>query len=917
MKKSKLCTGFVIALFFLLGYTAVAYAAAPYDAPYDTHNAQPQQYVRTQSFEVHAGQPGYYHITINYAAVPGHGDILVEVRVGDETVPGAEAIAFARTFVDESDAWRTQQGNQVFPSQIEIERFSDFTLAATTARPISAWLEAGYNNLTFVVLEGDLVFDGEPTATLAETLPTYAEYNRQHANIQRIPSDMIVIQAQEAEYKTSAALFPVNDRTCPLVTPYHHTFITLNTIGGNAWRVPGQRIQWAVYVPEAGMYRIAIRYVQREKRGFSSRALSINGEIPFQEAAELRFDFSTGFQSRFLACPETGEDFWFYLPAGENLIGLEATLGLFYEIIEIATQLLLDITRIYQEIVVITGPTPDRHRDYQILIQFPYFRERLTAQAEVIDYLLYRIDEAALGFAETNAILIRLHNHITRLAARPYRVNTYLSEFQNSITALGSFITGAYEQPLLIDVMGLAGEDAEGFRGRANVLRRLWHQLRVFLGSFTNDFSFDIDMPAGVDPTNIEVWVATGFDVYSILIRLINERFVESHPHINVDLRLVDAGIIFPASVAGTGPDVVLQAQAAMPINFAFRAGAVDLTQFAGFDEVASRFAPAALETMSFRDAVYGLPDQMSFPVMFYRTDILADIGIYQPPSSMDELLGIVPILQARHMDIFFTTVPQPQPGTGGGMVGAVTRQLNAVHVGMLHQMGGRAFEEDGAYTMVADPIGIEAFRFWTDLYTKHNFVYLADAMTRFRMGDMPIVVTDLSMLNWINLAAPEIRGLWNIAPVPGMHNASTGELRHDTVISVSSNFIVGNMATRNDTLQESWEFLQWFTSEEVQHRFAIDVEAVWGHNWRHTTANLAAFERLGWGRQVAPVLDYVMDWLIAIPQVPGGYIAGREVHNAFINVVVENGNPIDQLFIARDRINRELTLKRTEFGLD
>ena len=52
------------------------------------------------------------------------------------------------------------------------------------------------------------------------------------------------------------------------------------------------------------------------------------------------------------------------------------------------------------------------------------------------------------------------------------------------------------------------------------------------------------------------------------------------------------------------------------------------------------------------------------------------------------------------------------------------------------------------------------------------------------------------------------------------------------------------------------------------------------------------------------------------MPQVPGGYIVGRELHNAFNQAVVDGRNPSHALFDARDAINRELTLKRREFGI-
>ncbi|MCL2284801.1 MAG: extracellular solute-binding protein, partial [Firmicutes bacterium] len=531
------------------------------------------------------------------------------------------------------------------------------------------------------------------------------------------------------------------------------------------------------------------------------------------------------------------------------------------------------------------------------------------------DDLLVRIDAAGNTFGETNAILNRLNMNVTRMADRPDRLARYLSEFQDSISALGLFITMANEQPLLLDVLGVAGTDAEVFRPRANVFQRIWHNILAFLGSFTQDFSFRTDAPDGVDHTHIEVWVATGFDVFNIMGRIINEQFIPNHPHISVDLRLVDAGIVFPASLTGQGPDVVLTAQAAMPINFAFRAGAIDLTRFDNFDEVAARFAPAAIDTLSFRGATYALPDTMTFNMMFYRTDVFEDVGITQPPNDIQEFLSIVPPLQSRHMDVFFSTIPQPQPGSAGGMVGATTRNLNTIHIGLLHQMGGRPFADEGAYTLLADDVGIQAFRFWTDLYTKHGFIVETDVLTRFRMGELPVFVAGVDNINLLNAGAPEIRGRWNVAPIPGMYNAQ-GEFRRDNVLSVSCNFIVGNIAERRGTVDAAWEFITWFTSYEAQNRFTLEVESVFGHNWRHQTANLASFQNLGWG-DMWPAMEETLNWAIPIPQVPGGYIAGREIHNAFANVVVDNGNPVNALLIARDRIDSELTAKRREFGLE
>jgi len=870
------------------------------------------QSVLAEEIGVFAPSDGYYNLTINYAAIPGRGDIVADVVVNGETV--YTALAFRRFFADANYNWRFETGNQSIPSQLEVTRYINFIVGGSPGSPVAIWLNAGENMVYFDFTSGGITIETIYAVPAAELI-SYEEYSAMFSNVQRVSSEMITVQAQHALYKSSATLFPVNDRTCPLVYPYHPSNVVLNTIGGFSWRQPGQKIEWEIDVPETGMYKIALRYVQRYVRGFTSRALTINGVVPFVEAADIRFDFSTNFSSRFISSIDTGEYFWFYLEAGRNIIGLEATLGVFEYILYDASIALENLSVFYQDVIMVTSTRPDRHRDYQITIAIPGFRDRLFAIEAELAEILDRVEEAGQSFSEANLVVERMRERVSRLAERPDRVGIYLIEFQHALSAMANFITMAYDQPLLLDVIGIGGTEAELFQGRAGFFRRLWHAILSFFGAFTMDLSISTEAPAGVEQTTVEVWVSTGFDVFNIMGRVINEMFVETHPHISVDLRLVDAGIIFPASLTGQGPDVILQANASMPINFAFRAGAVDLRQFDNFEEVARQFHPAALETLSFDGAVYALPDTMHFNVMFYRTDVFETLGITEIPNTMDELLAIVPILQARNMDIFFTTEPQPQPGVVGGMVGAITRGMNTIHVGILHQMGGSVFSDSGAYTNVADPIGVAAFRYWTDLYTNHNFMVETNLLTRFRMGDLPLAVSDLQNLNWINSAAPDIRGRWAIAPVPGLE--TTGEFRRDNVLSVSSNFIVGNMVEQRGNIDAAWEFLTWFSSAEVQGRFAQEIESVLGHNWRYMTANLEAFANLGWSNDEWEVLEEMLNWAIAIPQVPGGYIAGREVHNAFINVVVDNGNPVDRIFIARDRINSELTSKRREFGLE
>jgi ABC-type glycerol-3-phosphate transport system substrate-binding protein len=275
-------------------------------------------------------------------------------------------------------------------------------------------------------------------------------------------------------------------------------------------------------------------------------------------------------------------------------------------------------------------------------------------------------------------------------------------------------------------------------------------------------------------------------------------------------------------------------------------------------------------------------------------------------------------------MEIYFTTLPQATLGTGssisstGMSIGASTRPLNPVYASILYQMGGQLYGDNGAWSDITSDIAVDAFKYWTELYTKHNFIVETDFVTRFRVGEVPVGVYDLWQYNTLNVSAPEIKGNWDIAPIPGLIDEN-GNLRRENPISVDGSMIVKNIAEKNGTVDESWRFLKWFTSEDVQYRLAMEIEAIWGDEWRYQTANLAAFERLGWGADTLATLMESIDSLVAIPQVPGGYITGRVVNNAFLSVVTEttNSNPTDAIFIARDQINDELRAKRKEFGIE
>ena len=256
------------------------------------------------------------------------------------------------------------------------------------------------------------------------------------------------------------------------------------------------------------------------------------------------------------------------------------------------------------------------------------------------------------------------------------------------------------------------------------------HELRAYIGSYTHDYTEIGDiMTEGEDYKEkdaLHVWIGMGRDQAQSLKRMIQNSFTPA-TGIPVKLQLVNdmGGLLVPAILAGTAPDVAI---GAANMDLAFRGALVDLSEFEDFEEVAQRFYKSAFVPYRFRDSVYGLPETQSFPVLFYREDVLNDLGI-SIPQTWDDVLEIIPVLQRHHMEFGLT-----------GLSGGSMPNLNTLLM-LLYQKGVAVYKEDSVATNLDSRAVAFTFKQLTDFYTvqrplKYN---IAD---RFRLGEMPLVVT-------------------------------------------------------------------------------------------------------------------------------------------------------------------------------
>ncbi|MBP5248843.1 MAG: extracellular solute-binding protein [Lachnospiraceae bacterium] len=872
----------------------------------------------TVTYEFDVPASGTYYIEVGYTPVAdGTMAIVRNVFINDKLpFAGAAGITFDRMWVDESKGFLMQTDrNQGFPSQVQ-NPSATFTRLESADRSVTGpflfYFEKGKNTLAFEAVQSTLELSYIKLVPSAG-VRSYEEYMALYAGAEKVEGSaltekgMNIVQAEDTLYKSTSTLLPQNDRTSAATQPHHSSNIVLNTIGGSSWNQAGTAITWKVSVPKAGLYRIATRFMQAENRDFfSAREIKINGELPFAEASSIPFNYKSKFRVDYLGNGE--EPYYFYLNEGENTISMTVTLGTLSYAAEQTRISVKNFNDLYRELTAVMGSTPDTFRDYDILSSVPDMVDIMKREYVRLSGVMDSLGDTLENNTKTTEIT-KLLLQLEKIIKKPDKIAKEFSAFSDNITAIAQWMLDLDKQPLQLDYIMICGEGAKLPKAEAGFFKQTGHKFLGFIGSFTNDYQITGEQNTDTDK-KIVVWISTGTrDQYDIVQRMINNAFKDAP--FNVELKMVAGGTVMPATLTGNGPDVAIQLDFSMPTNFAYRSAGYDLRQFPDFDEVAKRFAPGAMEYFEYNGGIYALPDEMSFPVMFVRNDILESLGL-SVPNTWNELMSMLPYLQSDNMSVFFSS--------GTSLLGSGTMTSSTpvplFFASKLYQNGVELYRNNGAEVNLDNLTAELVFKEWTQYYTKQNFQLSISTVTRFRTGEVPIIIDDYTFINTLSAAAPEIEGAWSIYPIPATVRED-GTFDRSTACIVGSCMIVKTSVEQNDTVNEAWEFIKWWTDEEVQIQYAEEQMSLLGAAAEFPVANLGAIRQRSKTKGTTETIDEVLRWIRGVPQVPGGYITGREIRNAFLEVIDGYLDPVDTLFMRLDAINNELTTKREEFGLE
>lgn len=862
--------------------------------------------LRTEGTEVtyviNADETGLYAVTADYYALEGTGSAVeIELLIdGELPFDGAAQLVLPRLFRDANSEWKQDMlGNDLKPVQIEIpcwQAQTFFDVNGFTSGAYEFFLSKGQHTLTIRLVSEAVAFSGF-TFKRTNDVRTYEDYLAENGRPVFTDTEEIIIEAEKPFSKSSSMLYALSDRSDAVTFPSDPLNKKLNTIGGENWYNAGQTLTWQFEIPVDGWYTLSFRYKQNYLRGLEVfRNIEIDGAVPYKEFDTAGFPYGVSWQSKTIG---NENPCYVYLSQGIHTLSMTPTTGDMAPLMRRVNTSVGELNELYRRIIMITGTTPDLFRDYYLYESIPGFTETLTRLAGDLRSVVDEVNQMSGVSGTEAAALERIAEQLESFAKLPDTVPERLSNFRDNIVSISSWVLTIQRQSLLLDRIYFTPMGTESVDANAGFGEQVAYKASAFAGSFTYDYE-SVGGSEDAEKT-INVWITSGRDQAEVLKELIDSRFTPE-TGIAVKLSVVQSGLM-QATMAGKGPDVALMIGHGDAVNYAIRGVALPLEGFDGFNELVAQYMSDAMIPFYYDGHCYGLPNSTSFYMMFYRTDIFEELNI-KVPETWDELLEAAESLQRSNMNIglpYSTLDAYASISTGIGGTSLFPTLLLQNDIGLYTDEGKTTLDTPGA---------LHAFKTWTGYYTRYGFPLYKDDFTRFRTGEMPLVITNYTFYNQLDTAAPELNNLWKMQLIPGTPHED-GSVSHATAASGSAGMILS-------TTQEpdaSWEFMKWWNSAEIQAEYGLHIESILGPAGRYNPANMEAFNRLPWSGEERRLILEQWTYVREIEELPGSYYVSRNIDNAFKAVFYDNENYREALNYWNRQINEELERKRQEFS--
>lgn len=843
---------------------------------------------------------GWYQIALTYIADTNKGnDIQLSVTL-DGALPFKEAdgISLGRLWKEEISKEGDDVLSNVQVSKEQTARLSSYGIYSDDA--LFFYFTKGNHTLGFSSESGAFSLKNV-TLCQPETVVTYKEYLSKLESDGKTPKNLdVAVQYLEGEsisLKSHAAVKSVADYSSCITRPYDIRKDLFNTFGGDRWSGNGQWAEWQINTEKSGFYKINFRYKQNYKSGtYVVRKLTLDGETPFKEAECIEFNYDLDWCVSSLGGEEP---LYIYLDEGVHTLRLSVAYGGLDELLSEVQSSLDEMNVLYRNVMMITGVSPDSQRDYDIEVALPKTPVLCATLSKrlykVIDELVKDGESKGSETAVLEKMALQLSDFSKDVETIPQRLNAYNS----NISSLASWLISAKQQPLLLDYIQVAPINSESPKANAKWYQSIWNEIKRFFVSFTEDYD-NISTDEKSDKEPVTIWLGIGRDQAVALNQIIRNGFTAKSGK-PVKLRLIGMESLMPAVASNVGPDVAMFQDQATVINYALRNAIYDLNEWDDIEEVKSRFYDESLRCYSLGNSLYGLPENASCYLMYYRKDIFEELGI-NPPNTWDELYKVITVLEKNNLEF----------GIPSSFTTTTTTTVSPVFLSLLYQNGGRVYDDERKTCILDNEVGIKAFNTFCDLHTKYGVSLKIDLLTRFRTGQAPLLFNAFTFSNELAVSAPEISGLFGMVLLPGTEQKD-GTIDRSTLMTSSGTVMFKNARNK----ESAWEFIKWWTGAKAQSDYAETIEASLGRSGRWSSANKEALNNSAWSAKELDIITAQLEFSKALPEAAGGYYTGRSINNAIRTVVTSYEEPKETLYEYVNDINKELKQKRKELGLD
>lgn len=857
---------------------------------------------KTTVLTVDVAESGDYYLKLDYKVTSTSIRKLVfSVRVnGESQQDNHEKVTLPSCWQDETQDYKQNAfGSDLYPSPVLVEAQQQQYLRERVYcadEPMTFSLNAGTNEIEITVAESDAEFYAV-AAESAYAVPTLKAYLNNIPENAAQPAEDIVIEGEKYTYKGLSSTRAARSRDTNM-HPFDASRATINYLAGATWDEPGESVTYRFTVEEAGVYYLALRYQQNEKSDMAVfKTIRMDGETPCAPLAAYGIDY-TGSAVEETIISADGQAIPFYLTAGEHELTIVSTATPVEAAHKLLKQVITEMNNLALDIKVVSGNKTDTNREWNLEYYVPGVRENLEKIRDEIDQIYVLLENDNVGTGEST---------LSTLSAARRQIEDYLTEedgMNDLVNQLSSFAQASGSmaeslslltadmllQPLSIDRIYFL-KDAQLPNDGMSLLESLWQEVRKTALSFVMES--DTGLTNSEDKLN--VWLIGSAQELEILREMVDQAF----PADTVHVALANESKIQLAIAAGNAPDVVLGGGITQPYQLGIRNAVYDLSQFDDFEEVSSWFYSEAFVPVSENGKVYALPQTMDMWVMFYRSDILDNLGL-EVPETWDDMIAMLPTLYRYGMSVNTAL-------SSGGALKSFTQMMPVIM-----QYGGSLYTEDGMSAAFTTSEFIEGFTMLTNLYTKYSLdTSISNFYSSFRNGNAPIGVSALTTYTLLRQAASELDGMWGIALMPATETEDGLQRQHPSV--VSGCYIL----SATERADEGWNFLKWWMSDDTQSNFSVRLQTTYGEEYLWLTANKKALSEctLLAHEDLLIILEQ-LESLEEVPSHPASMLVQRALSDAWNRVVLNGEDPRQSLDTAQLEANRGIQRKLQQFGL-